>query len=518
MYDENERNERHDQDVDYTEGAYSDSTYEEKNNDTAKKEETSDYGGYHDSRYRGSLDGEPEAAAGADPKENAEKKPERSYIPEERSGRGHGSKNTGKKIAALVMSGILFGCVAGGTMVGVNALSNRLLPGETAQETIGQVSQETQADAGTKTQASIGNDVSSIVEKAMPSVVAINNKMIYTQNNWLFGQQQYEVPSSGSGIIAGQNDTELLIITNNHVVEDSEELSVTFIDNQSVKAAVKGTDSDSDLAVIAVQLSDIPEETRKQIKAADLGDSDSLKLGQGVVAIGNALGQGQSVTVGYVSALNREVKAEDQTSRTLLQTDAAINPGNSGGALLNMNGELIGINEAKYSSTQVEGMGFAIPISKAEPILQNLMNLTTRYKVSDDEAAYIGINMADVSADVSQNYGIPTGVCIMSVVDGSPAADAGFKKGDVITTFDGRSISNAKGLKETLTYYAAGETVDVTVQRADNGEYKEVTLTLTLGSAADMPQTSGSSNGTTNDGTGSSDQNDQGIQNPFGNR
>ena len=196
MYDENERNERHDQDVDYTEGAYSDSAYEEKNNDTAKKEETSDYGGYHDSRYRGSLDGEPEAAAGADPKENAEKQPERSYIPEERSGRGHGSKNTGKKIAALVMSGILFGCVAGGTMVGVNALSNRLLPGETAQETIGQVSQETQADAGTKTQASIGNDVSSIVEKAMPSVVAINNKMIYTQDNWLFGQQQYE-PISG---------------------------------------------------------------------------------------------------------------------------------------------------------------------------------------------------------------------------------------------------------------------------------------------------------------------------------
>ena len=259
-----------------------------------------------------------------------------------------------RKIAALVMSGILFGCVAGGTMVGVNALSNRLLPGETAQETIGQVSQETQAEAGTKTQVSIGNDVSSIVEKAMPSVVAINNKMIYTQNNWLFGQQQYEVPSSGSGIIAGQNDTELLIITNNHVVEDSEELSVTFIDNQSVKAAVKGTDSDSDLAVIAVQLSDIPEETRKQIKAADLGDSDSLKLGQGVVAIGNALGQGQSVTVGYVSALNKKLTIND-VERTLLQVDAAINPGNSGGALLNMNGEVIGINAAKYSDTSVEG-------------------------------------------------------------------------------------------------------------------------------------------------------------------
>ena len=203
------------------------------------------------------------------------------------------------------------------------------------------------------------------------------------------------------------------------------------------------------------------------------------------MAIGNALGTGQSLTSGYISAKDRTISSQDEstgetiTSEGLIQTDAAINPGNSGGALLNMNGELIGINEAKYSSTQVEGMGFAIPISKAEPILQNLMNLTTRYKVSDDKAAYIGINMADVSADVSQNYGIPTGVCIMSVVDGSPAADAGFKKGDVITTFDGRSISNAKGLKETLTYYAAGETVDVTVQRADNGEYKEVTLTLT---------------------------------------
>ena len=292
----------------------------------------------------------------------------------------------------------------------------------------------------------------------------------------------------------------------------------------TVEGQIKGTDADNDLAVVAVKLSDIKDETKSQIKIAVMGNSDDLEVGDQVVAIGNALGTGQSLTSGYISAKDRTISSQDEstgetiTSEGLIQTDAAINPGNSGGALLNMNGELIGINEAKYSSTQVEGMGFAIPISKAEPILQNLMNLTTRYKVSDDKAAYIGINMADVSADVSQNYGIPTGVCIMSVVDGSPAADAGFKKGDVITTFDGRSISNAKGLKETLTYYAAGETVDVTVQRADNGEYKEVTLTLTLGSAADMPQTSGSSNGTTNDGTGSSDQNDQGIQNPFGNR
>lgn len=479
MYDENERNERHDQDVDYTEGAYSDSAYEEKNNDTAKKEETSDYGGYHDSRYRGSLDGEPEAAAGADPKENAEKQPERSYIPEERSGRGHGSKNTGKKIAALVMSGILFGCVAGGTMVGVNALSNRLLPGEATQETIGQVSQETQADAGTKTQASIGNDVSSIVEKAMPSVVAINNKMIYTQDNWLFGQQQYEVPSSGSGIIAGQNDTELLIITNNHVVEDSEELSVTFIDNQSVKAAVKGTDSDSDLAVIAVQLSDIPEETRKQIKAADLGDSDSLKLGQGVVAIGNALGQGQSVTVGYVSALNKKLTIND-VERTLLQVDAAINPGNSGGALLNMQGEVIGINSAKYSSTEVEGMGYAIPISKAQNIIDTLMTKKTRTQVADTEQGYLGVQIKNIDAATSQQLGMPQGVFIYKIVEGGAASKSDLREKDIITKFDGQSIKTYDDLTNMLKYYEGGTTVTVTVQSLENGQYVERNVDITL--------------------------------------
>ena len=489
MYDENERNERHDQDVDYTEGAYSDSAYEEKNNDTAKKEETSDYGGYHDSRYRGSLDGEPEAAAGADPKENAEKKPERSYIPEERSGRGHGSKN----IAALVMSGILFGCVAGGTMVGVNALSNRLLPGETAQETIGQVSQETQADAGTKTQASIGNDVSSIVEKAMPSVVAINNKMIYTQNNWLFGQQQYEVPSNGSGIIAGQNDTELLIITNNHVVEDSEELSVTFIDNQSVKAAVKGTDSDSDLAVIAVQLSDIPEETRKQIKAADLGDSDSLKLGQGVVAIGNALGQGQSVTVGYVSALNKKLTIND-VERTLLQVDAAINPGNSGGALLNMNGEVIGINAAKYSDTSVEGIGYAIPISQAKDIISDLMTKTTKVAVDENEQGYLGIQLQNIDSQMAQAYGMPEGIYVYKIVAGGAASRSDLRERDIITKFDGEKVKNGDDLKKLLTYYKAGSTVTMTVQSLENGKYVERNVQITLGSKSDMPQSQDSQN------------------------
>ena len=431
-----------------------------------------------------------------------------------------------KKVGAIALSAVLFGGVAAGSYQGVNALFGTSTQTE-AQATTSTKSSLLKTTSSTTSKGTM--DVTDIVKSAMPSIVSITSKSVQEVENYfgMFGGrnsiQQQEVESAGSGIIIGKNDSELLIATNNHVIDGAETVSVSFVDNETYEATIKGTDSDKDLAVVAVPLSSISSDTMSKISVATIGDSSKLEVGEQVVAIGNALGYGQSVTTGIVSATNRTLDSEDSSEASydgisLIQTDAAINPGNSGGALLNMNGELIGINEAKYSSTQVEGMGFAIPISKAEPILQNLMNLTTRYKVSDDEAAYIGINMADVSADVSQNYGIPTGVCIMSVVDGSPAADAGFKKGDVITTFDGRSISNAKGLKETLTYYAAGETVDVTVQRADNGEYKEVTLTLTLGSAADMPQTSGSSNGTTNDGTGSSDQNDQGIQNPFGNR
>ena len=431
-----------------------------------------------------------------------------------------------KKVGAIALSAVLFGGVAAGSYQGVNALFGTSTQTE-AQATTSTKSSLLKTTSSTTSKGTM--DVTDIVKSAMPSIVSITSKSVQEVENYfgMFGGrnsiQQQEVESAGSGIIIGKNDSELLIATNNHVIDGAETVSVSFVDNETYEATIKGTDSDKDLAVVAVPLSSISSDTMSKISVATIGDSSKLEVGEQVVAIGNALGYGQSVTTGIVSATNRTLDSEDSSEASydgisLIQTDAAINPGNSGGALLNMNGELIGINEAKYSSTQVEGMGFAIPISKAEPILQNLMNLTTRYKVSDDKAAYIGINMADVSADVSQNYGIPTGVCIMSVVDGSPAADAGFKKGDVITTFDGRSISNAKGLEETLTYYAAGETVDVTVQRADNGEYKEVTLTLTLGSAADMPQTSGSSNGTTNAGTGSSDQNDQGIQNPFGNR
>lgn len=463
-----------------------------------------------------------------------QEKPQFSAVPQPQDHKKKAKKpmSAAKKWGMTLAMAACFGLVAGGVFIGTAAVGTKVIGTATEQKqevTIPTTTTTTAADSSDTSDTSdtvkaTGEmSVKDVASSAMPSLVAISTTTVEEVETF-FGTTSQEVPASGTGVIVGQNDDELLIATNNHVVSGATSLSVSFIDDETVEGQIKGTDADNDLAVVAVKLSDIKDETKSQIKIAVMGNSDDLEVGDQVVAIGNALGTGQSLTSGYISAKDRTISSQDEstgetiTSEGLIQTDAAINPGNSGGALLNMNGELIGINEAKYSSTQVEGMGFAIPISKAEPILQNLMNLTTRYKVSDDKAAYIGINMADVSADVSQNYGIPTGVCIMSVVDGSPAADAGFKKGDVITTFDGRSISNAKGLKETLTYYAAGETVDVTVQRADNGEYKEVTLTLTLGSAADMPQTSGSSNGTTNDGTGSSDQNDQGIQNPFGNR
>ena len=459
-----------------------------------------------------------------------QEKPQFSAVPQPQDHKKKAKKpmSAAKKWGMTLAMAACFGLVAGGVFIGTAAVGTKVIGTATEQKQEVTIPTTTttaadSSDTSDTVKATGEMSVKDVASSAMPSLVAISTTTVEEVETF-FGTTSQEVPASGTGVIVGQNDDELLIATNNHVVSGATSLSVSFIDDETVEGQIKGTDADNDLAVVAVKLSDIKDETKSQIKIAVMGNSDDLEVGDQVVAIGNALGTGQSLTSGYISAKDRTISSQDEstgetiTSEGLIQTDAAINPGNSGGALLNMNGELIGINEAKYSSTQVEGMGFAIPISKAEPILQNLMNLTTRYKVSDDEAAYIGINMADVSADVSQNYGIPTGVCSMSVVDGSPAADAGFKKGDVITTFDGRSISNAKGLKETLTYYAAGETVDVTVQHADNGEYKEVTLTLTLGSAADMPQTSGSSNGTTNDGTGSSDQNDQGIQNPFGNR
>lgn len=387
-----------------------------------------------------------------------------------------------KTTALVTAAALLFGVVSGGTMFGVNRAAELLFPQpeETAPVSLSttQTVVPAQSTSAADSNGVIIEDVSPIVEAAMPSVVAITNTMLY-QNTWFGATQTYEVPSSGSGIIVGQNDTELLIVTNNHVIEDSTSLQVTFIDESTVDAAVKGTDSESDLAVIAVPLDSISADTKSQIKAATMGDSDSLKMGQGVIAIGNALGLGQSVTVGHVSALNREIKVDGLT-KTVIQTDAAINPGNSGGALLNAQGELIGINEAKYASTDVEGVGYAIPISLVKDTIENLMNKTTKVELPEEEQGYLGIQIQNINSATSQMYGMPEGVYVYKITENSAAANSDLREKDIITKFDGETVHSYADLTELLTYYKAGSTVTLTVQRLENGEYTEKEVEITL--------------------------------------
>ena len=401
---------------------------------------------------------------------------------------------TGKKWVTVVAMALVFGLIAGGTMFGVNAAGNYLAGNDSSSDQVGQT-QTTSSDSNSSSSDGSGQGtVAEVAKNAMPSVVTISTMSVEEMRSFFGGTQQYEVEGAGTGVIVGENDTELLIATNNHVVEGATSLSVGFIDEESVEGEVKGTDVNNDLAVVSVKLSDIPEDTMNQIKIATVGDSDDLQLGDQVVAIGNALGYGQSVTSGYVSALDRDLTLTDQSGTTinstgLIQTDAAINEGNSGGALLNMKGELIGINEAKSSSTStgaaVDNIGFAIPIDKAEESLQQLMNLKTREKVDASQASYLGIRGEDVSAEASELYGIPAGAVITEVVENGPADQAGVKKGDILTELDGRSISSMAQLQDVLQYYAAGETVDLVVQRSDNGEYQAQTLSITLGSADD---------------------------------
>ena len=394
-----------------------------------------------------------------------------------------------KKAVAIALAGVLFGCAAGGTMAGVNALTNR--SASVKEETVSGIAQAEStakesheaviptaavAEAG----ASTGNDVSGIVEEAMPSVVAINSKMVITQNDFFFGPQKYEASGSGSGIIVGENDAELLLATNNHVVADSEDLQVTFVDGSTASAQVKGTDPDMDLAVVSVKLADIGADTRKAIKVASLGDSNALKLGEGVVAIGNALGEGQSVTVGYVSALNKEVPIEGST-RKLIQVDAAINPGNSGGALLNMRGELIGINSAKLASTEIEGIGYAIPISEAKDIMNNLMTRETRDQVPENEQGYIGIQLQNIDSTMAKAYGMPEGIYVFKIVEGGAASHSDLRERDIITKFDGQTVKTGEELQKMLTYYRGGETVTLTVQSLEGGKYVERQVEVTLG-------------------------------------
>ena len=399
-----------------------------------------------------------------------------------------------KKIGAVALSAVLFGGVAGGVFTGVTYATGATAKAQSTQtdsskqETTKTTLQTTTSSGSTGSSASGQSlDVSSIAKNAMPSIVAITNKSVQEVQDYFSmfsrgsGTQEQEVESQGSGIIIGQNDSELLIATNNHVVEDADTLSVCFVDDQAYEATVKGTDADNDLAVIAVKLSDISDDTMSQIKIAEIGDSDQLQVGEQVVAIGNALGYGQSVTTGIVSAVNRQLEDSD-SENGFIQTDAAINPGNSGGALLNANGEVIGINSAKINSSAVEGMGFAIPISDASDVIQNLMNKETRSKVSDEERGYLGIKGYDVSEEGAQMYNMPTGVYVKEVMSGGGAEKAGLTKGSIITGFEGSSISGMSSLQEQLQYYKAGEEVTLTVQIPDkNGEYTEKDIKVTLG-------------------------------------
>ena len=382
-----------------------------------------------------------------------------------------------KKVALVVGAAVLFGAVGGVTMQGTSYLTGKLL-GKNTKSTVGTTKTVSNAKLTTST-STVTSDVSDIVENTLPSIVSITNMSVQEVQNFFGGISQQESESAGSGIIISQNDSELLVVTNNHVVEGSDTLTVTFNDGNSVEAQIKGTDSARDLAVVAVPLDKISDDTMNAIKVATLGDSDSLKVGEPAIAIGNALGYGQSVTTGIVSATGRTIDGFDGE---YIQTDAAINPGNSGGALLNANGEVIGINSAKINSSAVEGMGFAIPISDASDVIQNLMNKETRSKVSDEERGYLGIKGYDVSEEGAQMYNMPTGVYVKEVMSGGGAEKAGLTKGSIITGFEGSFISGMSSLQEQLQYYKAGEEVTLTVQIPDkNGEYTEKDIKVTLG-------------------------------------
>ena len=395
-----------------------------------------------------------------------------------------------RKAMVSVSLGLFFGLFAGIGFYAVQQGTGMLKTGTdtavideiAAEATTESTQSSTQGSVQSATNVTyVESDVSDVVEKVMPAMVSIVNNFTETAN--VFGQQYtQEEAASGSGIIVGKTDDELLIVSNNHVVESADTLTVTFIDGSEAQAQVKGLDSDMDLAVIAVSLNDLSDDTKNAITVATLGSSDDLKLGEPVIAIGNALGYGQSVTNGIVSALNREITLENGFTGTFIQTNAAINPGNSGGALLNMNGEVIGINSNKIGGTTVEGMGYAIPITSASPIIADLMERQTRTKVAEDEVGYIGISLQEVTSQISQMYNMPEGIYVVSVEEGSAAANAGIMKGDIITKFDGSSISSYSDLQKILQYYAAGDSVTITVQRPQNGEYVSVELNLTLGS------------------------------------
>lgn len=431
------------------------------------------------------------------------------------SGHRRNQNSFQKKAGATIALAVIFGLVAAVVFQAANFAADRFLnTGKSSVQikTTDSVDlQETASDDSTADKVlsdSENGTVAAVAQASMPSVVAITTVSVQEIPSFFgYSSHQYKSASTGSGIIVGDNDDELLIATNNHVVDGATTLSVCFIgddvanaetetvnagDNgdlnveDAVSAKIKGTDADNDLAVVAVKKSDIPEDTLNQIKIAQIGSSDDLAVGQQVVAIGNALGYGQSVTSGWISALNRTISTDDGTNSTgLIQTDAAINPGNSGGALLNMKGELIGINSAKYADSAVEGMGYAIPISKAKPILEELMNRETREKVDSSKKGYLGVSLANLTTEAIEMYNMPTGAFVRSVEDDSPAQEAGICKGDIIVKFDGQKVSDGDDLLDKLQYYKSGEKIEAVIARATNGEYEENTIELTLSTRPD---------------------------------
>ena len=395
----------------------------------------------------------------------------------------------GTKLAKRAAIALVFGLVSGTAFEGVHLVSSKAFGNdETAVSDSGSQNALTNADnkvEATSTSSNyVATDVSDIVSSVMPSIVAITNvSETEYQSFWGGMPQTYESTSCGSGIIVSQDKEYLYVATNNHVVEGANSLTVTFANDDTVSAEIKGTDPSTDLAVVKVALSSIKDDTMSAIKVATLGSSDTLKVGESCIAIGNALGYGQSVTTGVISALNREVSVSDSSSSTnytaeLIQTDAAINPGNSGGALLNTAGEVIGINSVKYSDTSVEGIGYAIPMDTAKPIIEELI---TKEKVDESNSAYLGIVGVDVTSDVAKTYNMPTGVYVAQVMEGAAAEQAGIQKGDIITKFDGKDVTSMEELSSNMQYYAAGTTVDVVIERSSNGQYEEQTISVTLG-------------------------------------
>ena len=414
---------------------------------------------------------------------------------------------TKKNFLKITTYAAVFGIIGGMSFEGVTYLSDKLVNKISIEDTVKPEQDLEENQTGNSnnntvenkvTTVSSSSGVSDVVEDVLPSLVAIDVTATQTKTDFFGRTYEQDATGSGSGIIVGKDDDYLYIATNNHVVADADKVSVKFYDDKIYDAAVKGTDSTADIAVAAVRLKDIAVETMEKIKVAKLGDSDSVKVGQQAIAIGNALGYGTSVTVGYISAKDREVQSEDANMK-LMQTDAAINPGNSGGALVDINGSVIGINSAKYADTEVEGMGFAIPINVATPIIKNIIDAE---EVSEDEAAYLGIVPGkEIPSEYAEYYHIPEGVFVEEATEGAPAQKAGIQKGDIIVKFNGMEIKTMESLQEKLALCKAGKKVEVVIKRADNGEYVEKTMEVALGKKADAEEagsTPSQDNGSTN--------------------